>query len=273
MKTKNILLLTLTLICSTSIIRAQSTEDSSKIKKTIQARYSAKRFSEMPRDSAFKDDHLVKYEVYDDNEKIVEYGQYDGKGNIYRVTKIQKDENEKQIKKTICDSKGNLKQYYIITIDDNGNEIELKNYNNKNELFYLQKNKYDVNGNVISKIGGAPESVKVSTTEFEYNSNNKIIQKIHYDYYGSNNTQTYIYDSNGNEVISELFKSNGDYTKFISTYDQQNNILTQYWYDKDGNQKQWNNWEYQYDKQGNWITKKSFFNGELDLVYERKIEY
>ena len=273
MKTKNIFLLTLALISSTFIIRAQSAEDSLKIRKTIQAKYSTNRFSEMPRDSAFKDDHLVKYEMYDDNEKIIEYGQYDGKGNIYRVFKIQKDESKKQIKKTICDVKGNLKQYYIISIDDNGNEIELKNYNSKDKLFYIQKNEYDKNGNVISKIGGVPKSDKVSTTEFEYNSNNEMIQKIHYDSYGSNETQTYIYDSNGNEVISELFKANGDYTKFISTYDKQNNILTQHWYDKDGKQKQWNNWEYHYDKQGHWITKKSYTNGELGLVWERKIEY
>ncbi|AEH02552.1 hypothetical protein [Lacinutrix sp. 5H-3-7-4] len=273
MKTKNIFLLTLALFCSTSIICAQSVEKSLKIKKIIQASYSVKKTPETPRNSAFKGELLERYEVYDDNEKIIEYGIYDRRGNIYRVTKTQKDESGKQLKKTTCDSEGNLKQYYIYTLDDNGNEIELKNYNSKNKLFYLQKNKYDINGNVISKIGGIPESNKVSTTVLEYNSNNEMTQKIIYESYGSNTTQTYIYDSNGNEVISELFKSNGDYTKFISTYDERNNILTQYLYDKDEIQMQWYNWEYKYDKQGNWITKKEYSNGELSLVWERKIEY
>ncbi|WP_055437542.1 hypothetical protein [Lacinutrix algicola] len=274
MKTKNILLLTLALICSTSIIRAQSAEESPKIKKTIQASYSAKRTAEMPRDSVFTNDHLERYDVYDDNEKIIEYGQYDGEGNIYEITKIKKDESGNPIKGTIFDSKGNLKKYYATTIDNNGNVTEFKNYNTDNELVYLQKNEYDTNGNVTSRIGGNPKSNKVFKTELEYNSKNEMIKKIKYNSDGTvKDTRNYKYDANGNEVESELFKSNGDYTKFISTYDERNNILTQYWYDKDGTQKHWNNWEYNYDKQGNWITKKRYSKGELGFVWERKIEY
>jgi hypothetical protein len=274
MKTKNILLLTLALICSTSIIRAQSTEQSLKINKTIQASYSAKRTAEMPRDFVFTNDHLEKYNIYDVNEKIIEYGQYDGEGNIYEVTKIQRDQNGNPIKGTIFGSKGNLKKYYTTTIDENGNVTEYKNFNIDNELVYLQKNEYDINGNVTSRIGGNPKSDKVFKTELEYNSKNEMIKKIEYNSDGTvKDSRTYKYDSNGNEVESELFKSNGDYTKFISTYDERNNILTQYWYDKDGTQKHWNNWEYNYDKQGNWITKKRYSNGELGFVWERKIEY
>lgn len=126
--------MTLILICSTAIIRAQSAEESPKIKKTIQASYSAKRTPEMPRDSVFTNDHLERYDVYDDNEKIIEYGQYDGEGNIYEITKIQKDESGNPIKGTIFDSKGDLKKYYTTTIDNSGNVTEFKNYNTENEL-------------------------------------------------------------------------------------------------------------------------------------------
>jgi hypothetical protein len=274
MKTKNILLLTLALICSTSIIRAQSTEQSAKIKKTIQASYSAKRTAEMPRDSVFKNDHLEKYDINDVNEKIIEYGQYDGEGNIYEVTKIQRDQNGNPIKGTIYGSKGNLKKYYTTIIDENGNVTEHKNFNIENELVYLQKNEYDINGNVTSRIGGNPKSDKVFKTELEYNSKNEMIKKIKYNSDGTvKDTRIYKYDLNGNEIESELFKSNGDYTKFISEYDNLNNLTVQNWFDKEGIQKHQTSFEYTYDFQENWITKKRFSNGELGFVWERKIEY
>ena len=228
----------------------------------------------MPRDSTFTNDHLERYDMYDVNEKIIEYGQYDGEGNIYEVTKIQKDQSGNPIKGTIYDSKGNLKKYYTTIIDKNGNVAEFKNYNIENELVYLQKNEYDTNGNVTSRTGGNPKSDKVFKTELEYNSNNEVIKKIKYNSDKTvKDTRTYAYDVNGNEIESELFKSNGDYTKFISEYDKLNNLTIQNWYDKEGKQKHQTSFEYTYDNQENWITKKRFSNGELGFVWERKIEY
>jgi hypothetical protein len=274
MKTKNIFLFTLVLIYSTSAIIAQSTEQRIKIKKTIQASYSAKGTTEMPRDSAFTSIHLERYHVYDDNETIIEYGQYDGEGNIYEVTKIQKDQNGKPLKGTIYDSKGNLKKYYTTVIDKNGNVTEFKNYNSENELVYLQKSEFDTNGNVTSRTGNNPKSDKVYKTELEYNSKNEIVKKIKYNSDGTiKDTRTYKYDINGNEIESELFRSNGDYTKFISKYDDFNNLTVQNWYDKEGNQNHQTSFKYTYDNHENWITKKRFSNSELGFIWERKIEY
>ncbi len=256
------------------MIIAQNNEKSSKIKKTIQASYSAKRIAEMPRDSAFIGKYLERYDIYGNDEKIIEYGQYDGEGNIYEITKIQKDENGKPLKGMIFDSKDNLKKYYTTVINSNGNVTEFKNYNSKKELVYLQKNKYDANGNVISRIGKNPKSDKVYKTEMIYNSKNELIKKTKYNSDGSiKDTRTYKYNDSGNEIESELFKSNGNYTKFVSEYDNLNNLTIQNWYDKEGNQKHQTSFEYIYDSQGNWITKKRFSNGELGYVWERKIEY
>ena len=256
------------------MIFAQSTKKNKKIKKIIQASYSAKRTAEMPRDSALTDDHLERYDIYNDNEEVIEYGKYDGEGNIYEVTKIQKDQDGNPLKGIIYDSKGNSKKYYTTEIDKNGNVSEFKNYNLENELVYLQKNEYDANGNVTSRTSGNPKLDKIFKTELEYNSDNKVIKKIKYNSDGTvKDTRTYKYDVNGNEIESELFKSNGDYTKFISEYDNLNNLTIQNWYDKEGKQKHQTSFEYTYDIQGNWITKKRFSNGELGFVWERKIEY
>ncbi len=273
MKIKSVILSTLTLVFSISLI-AQDKKKEFKIKKTIQASYSAKRTAVMPRDSAFTNQHLERYDVYGNDERIIEYGQYDGEGNIYEITKIEKNQSGKPLKGIIFDSKGNLKKYYTTVIDVNGNVTEFNNYNSKDELIYIQRNEYDINGNVILRIGRSPNSDKVYKTKLVYNSNNEVIKKIKYNPDGTiKDTRTYKYDNNGNEIESELLRSNGNYTKFISEYDKQNNLTVQNWYDKKGKQKHQTSFKYTYDKQGNWITKKRFSNGELGFVWERKIEY
>lgn len=73
--------------------------------------------------------------------------------------------------------------------------------------------------------------------------------------------------------MSELVRSNGDYTKFISEYDNFNNLIIQNWYDKEGKLKHQTSFEYIYDNKGNWITKKRFSNGKLGFIWERQIEY
>ena len=225
MRTKNILLFIL--ICSTSAIIAQSKQQKFKIKKTIQAQYSAKRTPEISSGTIFTSKHLERYDVYDDNEKIIEYGQYDGQGNIYEITKIQKDQNGNPLKGTINDSKGNLKKRYTTVIDKNGNVTEFKNYNAGNELIYLQKSEFDTNGNVTSRTGSNPKSGKVFKTGFVYNSKNEMVKKIKYNSDGEiQDTRTYKYDNDGNEIEAELFKSNGNYTKFISKYDDFNNLIS-----------------------------------------------
>ncbi len=167
-----------------------------------------------------------------------------------------------------------MKKYYITTIDKNGNVTEFKNYNSENELVYLQKNEYDINGNVISRTTKSTKSEKVYKTELIYNSKNEVVKKIKYNTDGTiKDTRTYKYDENGNEIESELIRSNGNYTKFISEYDNFNNLIAHNWYDKDGNQDHQTTFEYTYDAQENWITKKRFSNGELGFIWERKIEY
>ncbi|PQJ17063.1 hypothetical protein [Nonlabens tegetincola] len=271
---KKKLLLILLLVYSSSIIHAQNEEKSLQIKKTIQASYSTKRTAEMPRDSAFTNDFLERYDIYGDDEKIIEYGQYDGKGTIYEISKIQKNENGKPVKGLTFDSKGNLKKYYTTMIDSTGNVTEFNSYNSKDELVYIQLNEYDADGNVTKRISKNPNSDKVYKTELIYNSDNEVIKQINYNSDGTvKDTRTYKYDHNGNEIESELERANGDYTKFVSEYDNMNNLLVQNWYDREGIKKHQTSFIYVYDNQGNWITKKRFSNGELSYVWERKIEY
>lgn len=274
MKMKIILnLLIFGLIISCSSTKNIKIDNTNTFKTITEASYSSKRSGELTREKALKQ-KINKKEIYNPQGDLVEYWQFETDGTIYEKTKLTKNKQGKLIKRITYDKGGNLKRYTKTEFDNDGNIIEYETYNSDDELISLQKNEYDTKGNRIAMTNTSVKSNRIFKTTNEYNSKNQKIKETDFKPDGTiKDTRTYKYDTKGNESESLLTRPNGDYTKFISTYDEQNNILTQYWYDKDGKQKHWNNWEYNYDKNDNWITKKRFSKGELGYVWERQIEY
>ena len=267
----SILIIGLTISCSTTKNIQQ--KEGLNVKTIYEASYSAKRSGEMIRETALKD-KADRMEIYDENGNLVEYWKYETDGTIYEKTKLEKDNNGKLLRSETFDNTSKLKRYLETEFDSNGNIQFYRTYNSEKELTSIQENQYDKNGNVILVSSTTISSNRTFKTESKYNSKNQLIEGIDYKPDGTlRDTRTFKYDESGNEIESELTRPNGDFTKFISTYDKHTNILTQYWFDRDGNQKHWNNWEYNYDKNENWITKKRFSKGELGYVWERKIEY
>lgn len=271
---KNIIIFILaTISFSFSRMDGISNKDKPIFKSIKEASFSVKRSGIIKRKTALLN-KVNRINYYNKKGELIEYKQFEFDGSIYEKAILTKNEMGKPLKGIINSSDGNLKRYWITKLDKNGNVVEFNNYDSNDKLLSNEKSEFDKNGNEIKKTHTNLEYNYTSNTTYKYNSKNQMIERIHYN--GAQNStdkRTYKYDDKGNEVESVLTRPNGDYTKFVSTYNDQNDILTQYWIDKDGNQKHWNNWEYSYDKYSNWITKKRFSNGELGYIWERKIEY
>ena len=263
----------LILIFSHSSTKDSKTSKKSTFKSITQASYSAKRSGDLTRKQAF-DKNLDRKSFYDEKGELIEYWKYERDGSIYQKIKLEKNQQGKLIVSRLYDKKGNLKSYTNTEFDSYGNIVEYKTYNKSNELTSLQNNKYDSNGNVVSMLRTSIASNRTFKTTSKYNSKNQLIEETDFKPDGSvKDIRTFKYDYKGNEVESDLTKPNINYTKFISKYDKNNNIISQHWYREDGSQKHWNSFSYVYDDNDNWITKKRYSNGELGYVWERKIEY
>ncbi|MGW9685087.1 hypothetical protein [Flagellimonas sp. 2504JD1-5] len=266
-------IITLGLVCCCSSVKNFEIAKEVTFKSITMAGYSTKRTGEITREQAFAQS-LDRKNFYDKKGELIEYWKYERDGTIYQKVKLEKNQHGKLIKSISFDGEGNLKKYMNTEFDDNGNIIEYKTYNPNDELTSRQINEYDLNGNIISMSRTNTVSNKTFKTTSKYNLANQLIEETDFKPDNSiKDIRTFKYNDKGNEIESDLTRPNGDYTKFISEYDDQNNVISQYWYDKSGNQKHWNTFSYVYDKNNKWITKKRYSNGELGYVWERQIEY
>lgn len=270
---KIINLLIIGLFLSFTSAKKVSLEKDFKFKMIAQASYSPKRSGELTREEALKK-NIERKEIYNPEGFLIEYWKYEIDGTIYQKTKLTKNGNGKLLKSTIYNNKNELKSYTTTIFNQHKNIVKYNTYNSDGTLDSFQENDYDDNGNIVSITSKLIKSNRVFKTTKRYNPKNQVIKQATYKPNGDiRYIRTFVYDEKGNEIESEMTRPNGDYTKFVSTYDERNNILTQYWYDKNGKQKHWNNWIYSYDKNDNWITKKRYSKGELGFVWERIIEY
>ncbi|TPN86848.1 hypothetical protein [Aquimarina algicola] len=239
--------------------------------KTItEASYCVKESGELTRKS------LDRKSFYDNDGELIEYWDYVYVEDslYYEKVKLEKNKQGKLIKKTAYSCEGNLKSYTNTKFDNYGNIVQYKSYNKNNELTSTESNEYDSNGNLLSISLTITSSNKTFKITSKYNSKNQLIEEIDFKPDGSiEDVRTFKYDNMGNEIKSDLTRSNGEYTKFVSEYDKNNNVISEYWFDKDGSQKHWNSFSYEYDENNNWVTRKRYSNNRLDCVWERKIEY
>jgi len=167
-----------------------------------------------------------------------------------------------------------LKSYWTSSYNSNGNLIEVKTYDSQNNLTNIQLNKYDEYGNKIEMLLKKPESENGWKYVYKYNFDNKKIEQLRYKPDGSlKDKRTYSYDENGNENLQVKFNPDGSFTKFVSEYDEMDNMTVQNWFNEQDEQKHQTSFEYVYDKNGNWTSKRRSSNGELGMVWERLIEY
>ena len=225
------------------------------------------------RDNLFNS-NISSYMIFDKNEKVIESGRYETDGLLYEKTLYERNEEgvaQKAIKKNSSDE---LKSYWTYEYDSNNNMIEVRTYDSNNNLTNIQSNKYDGNGNNIEILMKKPDGENGWRYVYEYNFDNKKIEQFRYKPDGSlKDRRTYSYDKNGNENLQFKFNPDGSFMKFVSEYDEMDNLTVQNWFNEQDKQTHQTSFEYVYDKNGNWISKRRSSNGELGMVWERQIEY
>lgn len=242
------------------------------IKKITEALYSAQREGELNRDEALN--KISSITINDTKGKSIEYHQYETDGSLYEKTIYERNSHGVFLSSTKFGNDKLFKSKSQAKYDAQGNMIIVETYDLNNKLNSIQESEYDKNGNELSLSRTDKVRDKVWLTKKIYDNQNQMIEKIEYSPDGSlRDKRTFVYDEKGNEIESILTRPNGDYTKFISEYDEFNNMIVQYWYKEDGTQKHKTSFEYIYDENNNWITRRRFSNDELGMVWERIIEY
>jgi len=233
-----------------------SKEDKLNFKTITEASYSAKRSGELLRKDAFSQ-NLDKKEIYDDKGNLIEIWKNEVDGTIYQKIKLLKNNEGKLVKSSTYDKNDNLKRYTTTKFNYKGKIVEYKTFNSNDKLTYLQNNEFDSRGNLVLIIGKNIISNRIYKTTSEYNAKNLMIKETDFKTDGSiRDVRTFKYDEKGNGIESELTRPNGDYTKFISEFDKNDNLTVQNWFDKDGKKKHQTSFVYIYDRNNNWITKK-----------------
>ncbi|WP_435623913.1 hypothetical protein [Flagellimonas sp.] len=217
---------------------------------------------------------ISSYQIYDKNEKVIESAKYRRDGSLYEKTIYERNGQGVAQKAVKENSAGEIKSYWTYEYDSSDNMTEVKTYDSDNNLTNVQSNKYDENGNNIEMLLNGPGGKKGWKYIYKYNFDNKKIEQFRYKPDGSlKDRRTYSYDEDGNENLQFKFNPDGSFTKFVSEYDEMDNLTVQNWYNEQDEQKHQTSFEYVYDKKGNWISKRRSSNGELGMVWERQIEY
>jgi hypothetical protein len=272
---KYILLLGILISFSGTNLIAQSNIDSlkPKMKMVKEVLYKVENGELKNREKLF-DSNISSYIIYDKNEKVIENGQYERDGSLYEKTFYERNENgdsQKGIKKN---SSEELKSQWTYEYDSDNNLTEVKTYDSENNLTNTQTNKHDKNGNNIEMLLTNHTRNTVWKYTYAYNDNGEKIEQFRYKPDGSlKDRRTYHYNKKGNEFEQFKFNPDGSYKKFVSEYDEMNNLTVQNWFNEKEEQTHQTSFEYVYDDNGNWITKKRSSNRVLSMVWERQIEY
>jgi len=245
-------------------------EDPPIIKSISEALYSPKRKGNLSRAEALKNVSSITKNNKDGY--IDELIKFDSDGSIYEKTIYKRNDEGENISYLTYDNTNSMKSETAVEVI--GKSTYYRTYDINALVTSVQEDQHDKNDNIYSTSRKTITSNKTWLTKRKFNIKNQMTEEIEYNPDGTEkDKRIFAYDSAGNETISILTRPNGDYTKFISSYDVHNNMIEQNWYNEDGTHKHKTSFEYTYDEHNNWTTRKRFSNDELGMVWEREIVY
>lgn len=265
----NFILVLFTLI----VFDASGQSDSAIFKSVIEASYSLRTSSMMSRDSAFVS-NVSRHDFYNEEGKLIEYHTYESTGVIWEIAKINRSDNGLNNLTLVTNENGDLKRSWESKFNSDMKLVESKQFDPSGVMVQIQKNQYDEVGNMVLMTIEDLKREWTHKTTYKYDDNGNAIEMFKYNpARKTTDKRTYKFDEEGNEIEQELIRENGDYTKFVSEYDQMGNLLEMYWYDKAGTLTDQTSFTYEYDNHANWTTKTRGSNGKVTSVWEREIEY
>lgn len=159
-------------------------------------------------------------------------------------------------------------------------EEVILNYNKK--VFKRIKYSYDDKGNIVQKVtkylptGNFLWHRKEETDKYlyKYDENNNEIECRHYESKGKAKLRWVSkYDLDGNAIEINRYGSNGKLELKTQQEYEKGLVKEISAFDKNGNLKNKREFQYHYDKKGNWIKAMVIWDNDLDHYVIREIEY
>lgn len=187
--------------------------------------------------------------------------------------------------------------------DSAGNLLEMNVFNEDGTLYSNFKYRYDSQGRLKEKRVNYASSGYPMRYTYIYDRNGRLSQEIDYDMDGNRfKSFSYRYDTQGNLTEEKFYLPFGVlYNRTTFEYDGKGNLICVrhydqedfmfrrilFKYDENGNPVEENKcqfrgrslceevyrYEYEYDRQGNWVKKKVFGKDNSLSVVQREIEY
>lgn len=214
--------------------------------------------------------------------------------NPYKET-IKYNFKGNRISETEYASTGGIENRIIYKYNKRGKRIETIAFNNGVEFYERTTHKYDSKGNqvkensyypsgklkirifykfsVLDSLGGKGRPIILNFYEPEIRGNQ--IEASLYDEEGQFYRRfTYAYDAKGTLIEENTYDYDGSlYHRSLYTNDDKGNPVKVKAYKGDGTSDYSWNYQYEYDKKGNWIKKQCFGEVIPSYIAERKIKY
>ena len=216
------------------------------------------------------------------------------KGNVWKIDKIIHDTDSKcacpagmktecNQSKFVYDKKGNLTESYKIDENDSINEVTKYVYNNQGVCSEMATYKGEklaekeipvlvgtqVTGCKIYNENGIAESIcnyvysgdEISEVK-TLNTKGEVISSVQNEYLNGHLVSQTEKDSNGDVISVTKFKRNAN-----------NDIVESIILLSKDNKEYKISFEYEYDNTGNWIKQTKIYNGQIENIVVRNIEY
>lgn len=228
---------------------------------------------EKHRDSILKT-HPKTATEYSKNGDLIELSIYGSSGILHEQTVYKRNKQGRAESGQKFNASKQLKSQWEYRYDSNDKLLGVKTFDQGRNLLFEQINTYDQEGNLVQMDQIHIANKTTRKTTYAYNAKGERIEQIRYEPNGDlKDSRTYAYDAQGNEIEQRFTGAQNNFIQFLSQYDEQNNLISQRWYTKAGEQTQHTTYTYAYDEFGNWTTKRRYSNGELNMVWERALEY
>lgn len=234
---------------------------------------------------------------------------WDDYGNNIIITRRNPDESQydkivqtfvasKIVQKRTFDPQDNLTEKITYEYDAKGNLIRENYYKNRDEVVHSIAYEYDANNNKMIETYYTGQNELVSVTKFNY-LNNKLINVASFPKGADlEYAETKMYDANGNlnynkitdntvntvteekmtfdnnkNMLSAMIYQNGTLIQSITQkYNEKNDLIETIVTKLDGTVES-KTFEYEVDKDGNWISKIVYLNKEPMFKIQRTITY
>lgn len=180
------------------------------------------------------------------------------------------------IEKSIFGAENTLIYKEEYQYDENGILVQIRTTDVNEQCMLIRKCKHNDEGLLISQIQGNCDNKPQTNINLNYNENKKV-SEIAYTSVDKKDLLlklTYLYDDKDNLIESTFFEvTNAVETKTKYTNEEHGLESTRESFSADGKVTESLQFEYEFDKNSNWIKRKISQAGVLKFIVEREIVY